>query len=231
VRIEAGRLVTRRAVESLSRRCFGRLDRALYDRILTGYWHQDEIRKARENELLFARIALRLRLDRSPPLDILDLGGKAGTFAFVCRCLGHQAWNSDLQAMLDQPPNPELGRLLDVPSFALAVSPFQHVPFTGRTYDLITGFRTRFHSRYTWETGLDHEIHWGPAEWDFFLRDLAKNHLRPGGRIFFQLNRLQEREKGDDFPPPMRAYFASVDGELDDCLLLFRDLTRLRTRT
>jgi hypothetical protein len=173
-------------------------------------------------------MALRLRLDKSVPLRILDIGGKAGTFAFVCRCLGHEAWTTDMESMLERSPNRDLYRLFGVPAFALQIAPFTPVPSTGRRYDLLTGFRTRFHSRYMWETGLDHEIHWGPAEWDFFLRDMAHNHLSDHGRIFFKLNRLQEREKGDDFPASMRGYFASVGGTLDGSLLLFRKLDRLR---
>lgn len=231
IRVEDGRVVGDWQVSAWSRRIFDRIDRTEYDRLVGAYWHPDEIRKARENETLFIQIALRLRLDRSPPVKILDIGGKAGTFAFVCRCLGHEAWTTDLEPMLDRAPNPELFRLFGVPAFALAIVPFDPIPFTGRRYDLVTGFRTRFHSRYTWETGLDREIHWGPAEWDYFLRDLARNHLTESGRIFFRLNRLQEREKNDDFPKPMREYFASVGGELDGCLLLFRDLKCLRAGT
>ena len=227
--VEDGRLVTARRVRALSRKVFGRINRDEYDRLVGAYWHPDEIRKARENERLFVQLALRLRLDRPPALKVLDIGGKAGTFAFVCRCLGHEAWTTDLEAMLGRSPNPELFKLFGVPAFALAIAPFEPLVYTGRKYDLITGFRTRFHSRYTWETGLDHEIHWGPTEWDFFLRDLAQNHLAENGRIFFRLNRLQEREKNDDFPVPMREYFASVGGELDGSLLLFRDLKRLRS--
>lgn len=228
LRVEDGRLVTRRRIEALGRRIFGKIDRAEYDRLVNSYWLPGEIRKARENERLFVEMALRLRLDRPPELKILDIGGKAGTFAFVCRCLGHEAWTTDLEPMLGRSPNPELFRLFDVPVFPLKISPFEQLPYTGRRYNLITGFRTRFHSRYTWETGLEHEIHWGPGEWDFLLRDLARNHLAPGGRIFFKLNRLQDREKNDDFPKPMRDYFASVGGELDGNLLLFRTVDRLR---
>ncbi len=228
IHVDDGRIISDRQIMALSRRIFGRIDRTEYDRLVGAYWSKDEIRKARENERLFIQMAFRLRLDRAAPLKILDIGGKAGTFAFVCRCLGHEAWTTDLEQMLGREPNPGLFALFGVPVFALAIAPFEWIPFTGRTYDLITGFRTRFHSRYTWETGLDHEIHWGPAEWDFLLRDLARNHLSEGGRIFFKLNRLQEREKHDDFPAPMREYFASVGGELDGSLLLFRDLKRLR---
>lgn len=226
--LEDGRIVSRRRLAELRRETFGRLDRAEYDRLVGAYWHPDEIRKARENEELFVRMAARLRLDRAPPLQILDIGGKAGSFAYVCRCLGHEAWTTDLESMLGRSPNPELFRLFGVSAFALAIKPFRPMPDTGRKYDLVTGFRTRFHSRYTWETGLDHEIHWGKAEWDYFLRDLAANHLSEKGRIFFKLNRLQEREKGDDFPAPMRRYFASVGGKMKGSLLWFPDVRALR---
>ena len=229
IQVADGRIIADRRVSVLSQKIFSRIDRSRYDQLVGAYWHADEIRKARENERLFVEMALRLRLDKSTPLKILDIGGKAGTFAFVCDCLGHEAWTTDLESMLGRSPNPELFQLFNVPAFALAITPFEPIPSTGRTYDLITGFRTRFHSRYTWETGLPHEIHWGPTEWDFFLRDLAQNHLSERGRIFFRLNRLQEREKKDDFPAPMRKYFASVGGELDGCVLFFSDLKHLRS--
>jgi hypothetical protein len=226
-----GRWVSDRRIASLSRRIFDRVDSVEYNRLVDLYWHPDEIPKARENERLLVQLALRLRLDKPPALKVLDIGGKSGTFAFICRSLGHEAWTTDLEAMLHRSPNPELYRLYGVPAFALAIQPHQPIPYTGRTYDLITGFRTRFHSQYPWETGLDHEIHWDVDAWDFFLRDLALHHLSERGRIFFYLGRLQEREKEGRFPPSLRRYFESIGGEIDGVYLLLRDLAAMRTTT
>lgn len=229
VYIENGRFVTHRQIDSLSKKLFNSIDRARYNQLLEKYWHKDEIRKAYENELLLARIALRLRLDQAESLKVLDIGGKAGTFAFVCRSLGHEAWTTDIEEMLQRTPNPELFELFDVPAFGLTIMPFVPLPTPECRYDLVTGFRTRFHSEYTWETGLKDEIHWGPGEWDFLLRDLANNYISQSGKIFFMLNRLQEKEKGSPIPDKMIEYFLSVGGELDGYFLFFKDLEKLRT--
>jgi hypothetical protein len=229
ISIENGRIVSRWQIDSLSKRLFNSIDRGKYNHLLEQYWHKDEIRKAYENEKLLVRLALRLRLDQVGPLKILDIGGKAGTFAFICRSLGHEAWTTDLEEMLHRIPNPELFKLFDVSAFGLTIMPFVPLPVPECKYDLVTGFRTRFHSEYTWETGLDNEIHWGPDEWDFLLRDLANNYISQSGRIFFMLNRLQEKEKGAPASAKMIDYFSSVGGELDGSFLFFKDMKKLRT--
>jgi hypothetical protein len=94
----------------------------------------------------------------------------------------------------------------------------------------VTGFRTRFHSRYTWETGKEHEEHWGIAEWDYFLKDLANNHTTENARVFFMINRLQEREKGKIIPKDMRNYFLAKGAKIHYSFLLFNDLASFRSQ-
>ena len=64
---------------------------------------------------------------------------------------------------------------------------FEKLPDFGRKFDLITAFATAFHG------GHEDSWRWGEKEWDFFLTDL-KEHLKPGGRIFFDLNAAYDGE-------------------------------------
>ena len=106
--------------------------------------------------------------------------------------------------------------------------PFEAIDDLGSKFDLVTGFRTRFHSRYTWETGKEKEEHWGVDEWDFFLTDLAVNHVNDNGQIFFMVNRLQEREKGVIIPKHLRTYFLSKGAKIRYSFLSFEDLSAFR---
>jgi hypothetical protein len=63
---------------------------------------------------------------------------------------------------------------------------------------LITAFSINFNL-------IIRERLWGPAEWDFLLRDLQR-HLAPAGKIIFGLNPTCGR---DYYTPEMRDFFLS----------------------
>ena len=46
---------------------------------------------------------------------------------------------------------------------------------------------------------------WGPSEWEFFLRDVLDNVLKPGGRLLLELN--PERD-GSFLSPDVEKVFA-----------------------
>ena len=200
---------------------------ARYNELVRQYPTDADHRKAEENQLLFLVMLHWLNLQNESPLKILDIGGRGGLFAYYCKTYGHDAYISDLESVLTKSPNKELLNLFQVNSFALQIKPFEPLDTKGHKLDLVTGFRTRFHSRLPFETGKEAEEHWGVDEWDFFLHDLASNVLTEQGRIFFMLNRLQEREKKDFVPDPLKELFQAKGGRLRQQFLYFPDTKKI----
>ena len=57
----------------------------------------------------------------------------------------------------------------------------------------------------------------GEQEWDFFLTDLAR-HLKPGGRIFFDLNAAYD---GKYYTPEILEVFLRRGGMIERSNVLF----------
>lgn len=199
-----------------------------YEKLIGDYPTAADHRKGIENQTLFVEMIHWLGLEKSRPLRILDLGGRGGLFAYFCTKYGHDAIVSDLPGVIDQSPNKELHELFGIRGIALRVEPFQPTDTKGEKFDLITGFRTRFHSKLPFETGSDKEKHWGTTEWEYFLKDLAANVLTDSGRIFFMLNRLQEREKVDYVPDELKEFFQTSGGSLRQNFLFYPSAKTLR---
>jgi SAM-dependent methyltransferase len=150
------------------------------------------------------RRAQDLKLHRSSPQSVLDLGCGGGFFLFVLQQLGHSCLGLDID---EYPLFTELLELLRVERRVWTIRPHEPLPDLGRKFDLITAFSIDFNreSKRDWW--------WGPAEWGFFLDDL-KRHLNPGGRIFLGLN---PRNDGEYYSPELREFFlargASVERE------------------
>ncbi|MCI5137200.1 MAG: hypothetical protein D3922_02015 [Candidatus Electrothrix sp. AR1] len=200
---------------------------AQYTDLVLQYPTDADHRKAKENQVLFLEMLHWLNLQSGVSRKILDIGGRGGLFAYYCNAYSHDAYISDLESVLTKSPNKELLSLFQVNSFALKIKPFEPLDTKGRKFDLITGFRTRFHSKLSFETGKEFEEHWGREEWDFFLHDLATNVLTEQGRIFFMLNRLQEREKKDVVPETLKELFRVKGGQLRQQFLYFPNTRKL----
>ncbi|MGX9728410.1 MAG: hypothetical protein ACTFAK_14170 [Candidatus Electronema sp. VV] len=198
-----------------------------YNLLISRYPTKEDVKKASENKILFLKMIYWLGLDQKSDLKILDIGGRGGLFAYYCCSYGHDAYVSDLHSVLEKEPNSELLRLFNVKSIPLEIKAFEPVNTEGVKFDLITGFRTRFHSRLPFETGKRKEEHWGAEEWNFFLSDIAKNILRENGRIFFMLNRLQERKKEEYVPRELADFFFLKGGKLRQQYLLFPTTKKL----
>jgi len=137
-----------------------------------------------------------LKLHRSTPKSVLDLGCGGGFFLFVLQQLGHTCLGLDIDAF------PLFSQLLDlfgVERRVWAIRPFESLPDLGRKFDLVTAFSIDFNriSKQDWW--------WGPAEWAFFLDDLTR-HLNPGGKIFLALNPGNNKEF---YTPKLREFFLS----------------------
>ena len=66
---------------------------------------------------------------------------------------------------------------------------------------------------------------WGPAEWDFLLRDLQRQ-LAPGGKIFFGLNPMPN---GEYWTPELRNFLASRGADIERERIFFNKGLRERT--
>jgi SAM-dependent methyltransferase len=119
-----------------------------------------------------------LKLHRSTPKRVLDLGCGGGFFLFILKKLGHSVLGLDV-GHIDL--YTELVELFDVPRVLWKISAFEPLPDLGQKFDWITAFSVRFN------LCQPSKRSWGSAEWDFLLRDLQR-HLAPGGKIFFELN-------------------------------------------
>jgi SAM-dependent methyltransferase len=119
-----------------------------------------------------------LNLHRLPPQEILDIGCGGGFFLFVAESLGHRGLGLDVGGI---PIFDDLVDLLGINRVEGKIKSFESLPNFGRKFDLITAFATAFHG------GREDSWRWGEQEWNFFLGDLER-HLKPGGRVFFDLN-------------------------------------------
>jgi SAM-dependent methyltransferase len=119
-----------------------------------------------------------LKLHRCAPKRVLDLGCGGGFFLFILKKLGHSVLGLDIDQVSLYA---ELLNIFDVPRVVWRIKPFEALPDLGQKFDWITAFSINFNLDYPTERL------WGPAEWDFFLRDLQR-HLAPSGKLFFGLN-------------------------------------------
>lgn len=141
-------------------------------------------------------------LHRLPRQEILDIGCGGGFFLFVAQALGHRSLGFDVSGI---PVFDDLVDLLGVDRLEYKITGFESLPDFGRKFDLITAFATAFHG------GHEDSWRWGKEEWNFFLSDL-KGHLKPGGRIFFDLNAAYQ---GEYYTPEILDVFRQHGGVIE----------------
>lgn len=154
------------------------------------------------------RRAQDLNLPRLPPCEILDIGCGGGFFLFVAQALGHRGIGLDVGGI---PVFDGLIDLLGVSRVNYKITTFEALPDLGRRFDLITAFATAFHGR------REDSWRWGEREWEFFLTDLEQQ-LKPGGRIFFELNAAYH---GCYYTPEILSVFLRHGGAVERGTLLF----------
>jgi SAM-dependent methyltransferase len=150
-----------------------------------------------------------LKLHRSTPKRVLDLGCGGGFFLFIVKKFGHSVVGLDVGHI---ELFTELLQLFDVPRVLCKITAFEPLPELGQKFDWITAFSVNFN--------LYHpsKERWGTTEWDFFLRDLQQ-HLAPGGKIFFGLNPLYN---GDFYTPELRDLFISRGASVERERIFFQ---------
>jgi 2-polyprenyl-3-methyl-5-hydroxy-6-metoxy-1,4-benzoquinol methylase len=158
-----------------------------------------------------------LELDYSPPSQILDIGCGAGYFLYICKTLGHEILGLDMDNF---PMFRELTQMLHVPRVIARIEAFKALPKLGRKFDVITAHLICFNAHKS-------DKLWGPAEWDFFLNDLA-SHLNPGGRVWLELNREYD---GSYYSPELAAFFRERSAELHSYRVIFNPGTLVPVAT
>jgi SAM-dependent methyltransferase len=119
-----------------------------------------------------------MELHRRRTCDVLDLGTGCGYFPFVCRHYGHRALALDLES--NELYN-EMIELLGIDRRPCTIEAGVPLPRFETRFDWVTGFMVCFNNHYR-------DDPWGPAEWEFFLRDVLDNVLKPDGRLLLELN-------------------------------------------
>lgn len=130
-------------------------------------------------------IILKLSLNDSTTLDILDIGTGVGHFPFLARYFGHNVWGANLPRRLLRPKDGEMHLyhvmcdFFDLSCFEVVVSPNEEISGVNRRFDLVTCLMTEFNTveGKPWPAGL----------WEVFINNLKISLLNPGGRIFLQL--------------------------------------------
>ena len=150
-----------------------------------------------------------LKLHRSAPKRVLDLGCGGGFFLFILKEFGHFVLGLDMDRF---PLFTDLLDLFDVPRVVWTIKAFEPLPDLGHKFDWITAFSINFNLHYPGERL------WGPAEWDSFLHDLQRP-LAPGGKIFFALNPTFGR---DYYTPELRDFFLSRGASIERERVFFR---------
>jgi SAM-dependent methyltransferase len=143
-----------------------------------------------------------LKLHRSPPQRVLDLGCGGGFFLFILKRFGHSVLGLDVD---ESPLFKELLEVFGVPRTLFRVQPFESLPNLHQQFDWITAFSIGF-DRYRTTNSR-----WGPSEWDFFLHDLQRR-LAPGGKIYLTLNPLPN---GDYLTPELRDFFSKRGADIE----------------
>lgn len=143
-----------------------------------------------------------LKLHRSPPQCVLDLGCGGGFFLFILKRFGHSVLGLDVD---ESPLFKELLEVFDVPRSVFRIQPFETLPNLHQQFEWITAFSIGF-DRYRATNSR-----WGPGEWDFLLRDLQLR-LAPGGKIYLTLNPLPN---GDYLTSELRDFFSGRGADIE----------------
>ena len=163
----------------------------------------------REWLLLNALRAGELGLDAAAGLRILDIGCGPAFFVAVTRALGHQTEGVDAPpAYMTVVEQRVYSRLIEILKCEQCISPllierYIPLPYADERFDLITAFWICFNRH-------RQPDEWGPEEWRFFVEDAVRK-LRPGGRLYLDLNENPERYGELRFyDAPTLEYFRSV---------------------
>ena len=135
------------------------------------------------------------------PRDVLDIGTGFGYFPYICMFFNSRVKATDLPGI---PLFDEVTDFLGIDKIHHRIEPFQPLPDLGMKFHVVNAARVAFACK---SNLIDR---WGPEEWDFFFTDAVTNQLRPGGRIFLDLN--YHAEHGGFLSPGVDAVIRKHNG-------------------
>ena len=150
-----------------------------------------------------------LKLHRSSPQRVLDLGCGGGYFLFILKRFNHSVLGLDVDRL---PLFRELLEIFGVPRIVFEIKPFEPLPNLRQQFDWITSFSIGF------DRHRETNARWAVKEWDFLLRDLQR-HLAPAGKIYLAVNPLPD----DSYlAPEVRDFFLSRGADIERERVFFR---------
>lgn len=152
------------------------------------------------------RVAEWLELDRTPPMDILDIGMGPGSFAMVAQSMGHRVLGTDVA---DEWYG-ELCGLAGVERLIAPVERGERYRPTDRRFDLITIMLPVFHRKRV----RGRREYWAVEEWQQLLAGLQRDLLKTGGGIFI-LMPLDIDDEGNQTYSPLLEWARSRGATLD----------------
>ena len=191
-----------------TRRILATIDRAELERLRERYPYRPNARKINAYEDAAYWIGVNVKriqdlwLDRSPPLQILDLGCGPGYFLYLTRLFGHQGLGLDPD---DEPFFRGTIKHFGVRRVVAQIQPQTPLPDLGKKFDLVTGHRVCFHRIARAENGG--WLEWSPVDWEFFINDVRTRFLKPDGRLLLEFNRRQDGSSF--FTEELRDFFES----------------------
>ena len=138
-----------------------------------------------------------LKLHRSKPLNVLDIGTGFGYFPYLCSHFGHNAIALDVD---ETEMYNEVIEFLEVDRKVKAITAYEKLPDLGCKFNLITAFSICFNGHNNLAASL-----WDIDEWDFLLTDLANNHMCNDGQMLWKFN--LEEETGSYYSKGLADYF------------------------
>jgi SAM-dependent methyltransferase len=191
-----------------ARRILATIDRGELERLRQHYPCRPNARRINAYEDAAYWIGINIKhvqdlwLDRSPPLEILDLGCGAGYFLYICQLFDHHGLGLDTD---DEPFFRGTTKLLGVHRVIARISPQTPLPDLGKKFDLVTGHRVCFHRIARDENGTWKE--WVPVDWEFFIHDIRTRFVKPNGRLLLEFN--PRPDGASFFSDELRACFLS----------------------
>lgn len=132
------------------------------------------------------QLAQWLDLDRSEPLEILDIATGSGNFGMVVQSMGHRFLGTDVADEWYE----ELCELTGVDRIVAPVTRGERYKPVDRRFDLITTMLPAFHRKLV----KGKREYWSVEDWRLFLAGLVHDLLKPNGKIFI----LMPLDKDDD---------------------------------
>lgn len=191
-----------------ARRILGTIDRTELQKLREQYPYRPNSRRINAYDDAAYWIGVNVKraqdlwLDRSSPLQILDLGCGPGYFLYLCRLFGHDAVGFD---PADDPFFRGTIEFFKVHRVIGRIEPKTPLPDFGKKFDLVTGHRVCFHRVARKQNG--DWVEWTIRDWEFFINDIRTRLLKPNGRILLEFNRRQDGSSF--FTHELRAFFES----------------------